>query len=83
MTEEQSLVFSRGQLLLATNYGLALSLPLSHTPTTGKGSFSQMNAAIAEHGSGKALAVHLGNTSSNPARWISDHRRRIKKALES
>ena len=42
-----------------------------------------MNAAIAEHGSGKALAVHLGNTSSNPARWISDHRRRIKKALES
>ena len=41
------------------------------------------NAAIAEHGSGKALAVHLGNTSSNPARWISDHRRRIKKALES
>lgn len=42
-----------------------------------------MEAAIAEHGSGKALAVHLGNTSSNPARWISDHRRRIKKALES
>ena len=42
-----------------------------------------MNAAIAEHGSGKALAVHLGNTSSNPARWISDHRRRIKQALES
>ena len=42
-----------------------------------------MNAAIAEHGSGKALAVHLSNTSSNPARWISDHRRRIKQALES
>ena len=42
-----------------------------------------MNAAIAEHGSGKALTVHLGNTSSNPSRWITDHRRRIKKALES
>ena len=43
MTEEQSLVFSRCQLLLATNYGLALSLPLSHTPTTGKGSLSQIS----------------------------------------
>lgn len=42
-----------------------------------------LSNAIAEHGSGKALALHLGNTSSNPARWISDHRRRIKKALES
>ena len=40
-----------------------------------------INAAIAEHGSGKALALHLGNTSSNPAGWISDHRRKIKKAV--
>ncbi|QNI74520.1 hypothetical protein SynNOUM97013_02473 [Synechococcus sp. NOUM97013] len=40
--------------------------------------YSPDQAAIAEHGSGKALAVHLGITSSNPARWISDHRRRIK-----
>ena len=38
-------------------------------PSTQEG-LEAMNAAIAEHGSGKALAVHLGNTSSNPARWI-------------
>ena len=43
MTEEQSLVFSRGQLLLATNYGLALSLPLSHTPTIGKRALGQIS----------------------------------------
>ena len=36
-------VFRRGSSLLATNYGLALSLPLSHTPTTGKGSLGQIS----------------------------------------
>ena len=42
-----------------------------------------LEQAIAEHGSGVALGRHLGNTSKNPSRWISDHRKRIKKAIQA
>ena len=42
-----------------------------------------LEQAMAEHGSGVALGQHLGNTSKNPSRWISDHRKRIKKAIQA
>ena len=62
---------------------LVLALPKLNDlyPFTEDG-LKAINAAIAEHGSTKSLALHLGKTSSNPARWISDHRRKIKKAVE-
>ena len=42
-----------------------------------------IRSAIGEHGSGAALGRHLGNTSKNPSRWITNHLAQIKKALES
>ena len=42
-----------------------------------------LEAAIVEHGSGRDLGRHLGNTSKNPSRWIGAHRKRIQKALEA
>ena len=49
-------------------------------PLTKEG-LEALETAMADHGSGAALGRHLGNTSKNPSRWITNHRALIKEAL--